>query len=227
MTQKLTYTLHGIDNSYRTINDKSQGYYREKGSKFIAYAFPVKSESEIKAHLEYVKNQNFGAHHHCYAWMLGVSKDKFRAFDDGEPKHSAGDPILGQIRSFDVTNVLVIVVRYFGGTKLGVGGLIQAYKAATFDALRQANIIVQDIVVSVEVEYDFSSTAEIMRLVSEFELKVLEQSFEEKIQMRVEVLVAMKGKLEEKIELLQVLGHNIKYEIGDGDHDDRIPETRL
>src|SRR5690242_5641679 len=121
--------------SYQTIEKSSDSIYKEKGSRFLAFARPVSSESDVKKVLESLRKEYFDARHHCFAWILGPEKKLFRAFDDGEPNHSAGDPILGQIRSRNLTNVLVVVVRYFGGTKLGVGGLISAYKTAASDAL--------------------------------------------------------------------------------------------
>src|SRR5689334_14470624 len=115
--------------SILTLKSDGKGIYKEKGSKFLGFAYPVSSESEIKERIASLKSEYFDARHHCFAWILGPEKKQFRAFDDGEPNHSAGDPILGQIRSRNLTNVLVVVVRYFGGTKLGVGGLIAAYRA--------------------------------------------------------------------------------------------------
>jgi uncharacterized YigZ family protein len=131
--------------SYRTIQAPTEGIYKEKGSKFLAFAYPVETEADVKGHLERIKKEYFDARHHCFAYMLGADRKKFRAFDDGEPNHSAGDPILGQIRSKNITNVLVIVVRYFGGTKLGVGGLISAYKTAAEDALNRAAVIEKEV----------------------------------------------------------------------------------
>src|SRR5688500_17706527 len=127
--------------SYRTIAKPAEGHYREKGSRFLAFAYPVTTESDIKAHISRLEQKYFDARHHCFAWMLGAEKQSFRAFDDSEPNHSAGNPILGQIRSKDLTNVLVVVVRYFGGVKLGVGGLVTAYRTAAEDALNHADII--------------------------------------------------------------------------------------
>src|SRR5690606_7725476 len=124
-----------MDDGYRTIAQPAEGLYKEKGSKFIALAYPVYTEEEIKDRLAELRKKYYDARHHCYAYMLGADKSRYRANDDGEPNHSAGDPILGQIRSADLSNVLVVVVRYFGGTKLGVSGLITAYKTATADAL--------------------------------------------------------------------------------------------
>ncbi len=112
--------------SFHTIEGPSEGLYKQLGNKFMAFAYPVSSEEEVKIKIETLKKKYFDAHHHCFAWTLGEDKRRHRAFDDGEPNHSAGDPILGQIKSKNLTNVLVVVVRYFGGVKLGVGGLMQA-----------------------------------------------------------------------------------------------------
>ena len=126
---------------YNTIEKPSFAEYKEKGSKFLAFAYPVDSETAIKERIDHLKKEYFDARHHCFAWMLGPDKTHFRAFDDGEPNHSAGTPILGQIRSKGITNVLIVVVRYFGGVKLGVGGLISAYKTTAQLTLEEANII--------------------------------------------------------------------------------------
>ena len=125
-------------NTYYTIESRTEGLYKEKGSKFLAFAFPVSSEEDIKKFQEELRTKYYDARHHCFAWVLGLDNQRWRANDDGEPAHSAGDPILGQIRSFELTNVLIVVIRYFGGTKLGVGGLINAYKTASEEALTQA-----------------------------------------------------------------------------------------
>jgi uncharacterized YigZ family protein len=121
--------------SFRTLRAPAEGIYKEKGSKFLAFAYPVETETDTKVILDALRKQYFDARHHCFAYILGADKPRFRAFDDGEPNHSAGDPILGQIRSRELTNVLVVVIRYFGGVKLGMGGLMAAYKAAAENAL--------------------------------------------------------------------------------------------
>src|SRR5690606_39655528 len=129
------------DDTYLTIADHAEGLYYEKGSKFIALAYPVSDEEEIKSLLENIRKKYYDARHHCYAYRLGREGLVFRANDAGEPNHSAGDPILGQLRSYNITDVLIVVVRYFGGTKLGVGGLINAYKTAAADAIENSTII--------------------------------------------------------------------------------------
>jgi uncharacterized YigZ family protein len=201
--------------SFLTLAAPSEGIYKEAGSKFLAFAYPVNSEPEIKDRIEQLRMEYFDARHHCYAWMLGKEKNKQRAFDDGEPNHSAGDPILGQIKSKNLTNTLIVVVRYFGGVKLGVGGLIQAYKAAAEDALNQAVIIEREVTRSVNVHYPYESTTEVMRLVKEFELHVTHQEFLAECMLQAEVKQKYVHQLTSKAELLKVTGHRISFSVGE------------
>jgi uncharacterized YigZ family protein len=173
--------------SYRTVQSPSQGNFKEKGSKFLSFAYPVRSEAEVKLRVEALKKEYFDARHHCFAWILGAAKERFRAFDDGEPNHSAGDPILGQIKSKNLTNVLIVVVRYFGGVKLGVGGLINAYKSAAGEALDKATIIEEEVIKIYRLMYSYQTTAEVMRLVKEFDLKIKVQNFSAECAMNVMV----------------------------------------
>lgn len=196
--------------SYRTIDGPVRGDYREKGSKFLAFAYPVENEQQVKSHLEALKKEYFDARHHCFAYVLGADKKKFRAFDDGEPNHSAGDPILGQIRSKDLTNILLIVVRYFGGIKLGVGGLIGAYKAAAEDALNFAIIVEKEVLKTLSLFYDYASTPEVMRLVKEFDLVIKEQSFDNRCFLTFDYKLKTKKNMLEKIHLLMATGHHIE-----------------
>src|SRR5680860_1427595 len=129
-----------MDDTYKTIEQPVEGYFKDKGSKFYAFAFPVNHENDIKEILTRIKKEHHSARHHCYAWRLGTEKITFRANDDGEPSSTAGKPILGQLQSFGVTNILIVVVRYFGGTLLGVSGLISAYRNAAANALNNADI---------------------------------------------------------------------------------------
>lgn len=198
--------------SFQTIKATSEGSYKEKGSKFLAFAYPVESEEAIKEKLTDLKKKYFDARHHCFAYMLGADKAKFRAFDDGEPNHSAGDPILGQIRSKNLTNVLIVVVRYFGGTKLGVGGLIQAYKAAAEDALLQAIVIEKEVKESVSIRYPYEATPEVMRLVKEFELEISAQEFGDDCSFKGVLRLRVKKEFVEKVSLLQALGNKIVLE---------------
>lgn len=195
--------------SFHTINGPSAGSYKEAGSKFLAFAYPVNSEEEVKIRLEGLKKNYFDARHHCFAWVLGADKSKYRAFDDGEPNHSAGDPILGQIKSKNLTNVLVVVVRYFGGVKLGVGGLIQAYKTAAEDALSQATIIETEVTRSVILSYPYEETTEVMRLVKEYELIIDKQEFLETCTLFAQVRLKVADVFQSRIELLQATGHKI------------------
>ena len=173
--------------TYRTLAQTSEGLYKEKGSKFIARAYPVQDEEAIKEILETLRKEFFDARHHCYAWILGPKGERYRANDGGEPNHAAGDPILGQIRSLELTNTLVVVVRYFGGTKLGVSGLIQAYRTAAAEALA-ANEIKEEVVrKKLKLEYGYELTNEVMRLISEYDMQVEDQQFTDKCFMQVSV----------------------------------------
>jgi uncharacterized YigZ family protein len=198
--------------SFRTIEEPSEGSYKEQGSKFLAFAWPVGSEDEIKNRIEEVKKKYFDARHHCFAWMLGEDKSRFRAFDDGEPNHSAGDPILGQIRSKSLTNVLVVVVRYFGGVKLGVGGLIQAYKTAAEEALNNAVIVEREVTHFIILHYPYESTTEVMRLVKDFDLTLVRQEFLEDCVLEAEVKRKFFDSFITKVELLKAWGHKIFLE---------------
>lgn len=196
--------------SYLTIDHPTTGLYKEKGSKFLAFALPVETEDQVRTHLESLRKEYFDARHHCFAWMLGAERKHFRAFDDGEPNHSAGDPILGQIRSRSLTNVLVVVVRYFGGTKLGVGGLISAYKQSAEDALNKARIVERDINDVFDLGFEYDATPEVMRLVKEFGLTVLDQKFELNCFISLQVPMRQRARLMEKLTLLQATGTNLK-----------------
>ncbi len=191
--------------SYSTIQKNSEGSYKEKGSKFLAFAFPVTNEEDVKIRVEELKKKYFDARHHCFAWVLGADKNRFRAFDDGEPNHSAGDPILGQIRSKDLTNVLVVVVRYFGGVKLGVGGLIQAYRTAAREALQKAIIVQEDVTEKFYLKYSFDATPQVMKLIKEFDLQIFQQNFDTCVNMEVEVKLKMKNDFLDKVKLLKNL----------------------
>ena len=130
-----------FDDSYKTIVNHSEGFFKDRGSKFISHAYPVKTEEDVKGILAQLRKDYYDARHHCYSYILNPDKSAFRINDDGEPSGSAGKPIHGQLLSYDLTNILVVVIRYFGGTKLGIPGLINAYREATRDALNQTEII--------------------------------------------------------------------------------------
>jgi len=198
--------------SFYTIEGSSEGSYKELGSKFHAFAIPVSSEEEIKNRIDVLKKKYFDARHHCFAWVIGEDKSRYRAFDDGEPNHSAGDPILGQIKSRNLTNVLVVVVRYFGGVKLGVGGLIQAYKTAAEEALNNAVVIEQEVAYAVQLHYPYESTTEVMRLVKDFDLIIIRQDFLEDCVLHADVKRKYYESFLSKAELLKALGHKISFE---------------
>ena len=166
-----------FDDTYKEVKTHTTGIYKEKGSKFIAYSYPVYSEQEVKEKLEEVKKIEHSARHHCYAYILHPDKSAQRANDDGEPSSTAGKPILGQILSNDLTNILIVVVRYFGGAKLGVPGLIRSYKTAASDAITDAMIITKTIKEHYEVSFKYPQMNDVMRLVKEFDLEVENTDF--------------------------------------------------
>lgn len=169
-----------FEDTYKTIAGPAEGIYREKGSKFIALAFPVESEAQIKEKLAEIQKQYFDARHHCYSYILGPNKDAYRLNDNGEPSGTAGRPIHGQLLSKDLTNTLVIVVRYFGGIKLGVSGLINAYKTAAKDALDHATIIEKTVDETYKVSFDYSVMNSVMQLLKDPYVSILGQGYEDR-----------------------------------------------
>ena len=166
-----------FNDTYKEIKSHATGIYKEKGSKFIAYAYPVYSEDEVKEKLEEVKKLEYAARHHCYAYVLNPDKSAWRANDDGEPSSTAGKPILGQIQSNELTNILIVVVRYFGGVKLGVPGLIRSYKIAAAAAIANATILSKKIKEHYDVSFKYPQMNYIMRIVKEFDLEVVNTNF--------------------------------------------------
>jgi uncharacterized YigZ family protein len=177
-----------IKDTYKTISKPSEEVlFKDKNSKFFGYAYPVQSEDEIKTHLEALKKQHHSARHWCYAYQIGTERIKYRANDDGEPSNSAGQPIYGQIQSFELTNVLVVVVRYFGGVKLGVGGLINAYRTGAQMALEQSNIIEKTINIDYLIRFDYKNMNKVMRIIKEKQLKIVNQTLELDCQIQISV----------------------------------------
>jgi uncharacterized YigZ family protein len=166
--------------SYFTITAPSTGIFKDRGSKFLAFVYAVKTEKEIKQHLLTLKKEHPSARHHCYAWRLGADKIAFRANDDGEPSSSAGKPILGQIQANDLTDVLIVVIRYFGGTLLGVNGLINAYKNAAADAIANTQREEKFIFFEYKIEFDFDTLNAVMRLLKEYEAKIISNNYDTK-----------------------------------------------
>lgn len=168
-----------FSDSYFTIKEPATGVYRDRGSKFLAFVFPVRSEEEIKMQLAVLRKQHPSANHHCYAWRLGPDAAAYRANDDGEPSGSAGKPILGQLQSKELTNVLAVVVRYFGGTLLGVSGLINAYREATIDALNNSLIEEKFILFEYKIEFSFEDMNSVMKVLKDTDSKIVSQNYED------------------------------------------------
>ncbi|MDD3877013.1 MAG: YigZ family protein [Bacteroidales bacterium] len=180
-----------FEDTYKTITGNSEGIFRDRGSKFIARTFPVNSEKEVKECLEEMRKMYSDARHHCYAYILNPDKSAYRVNDDGEPSGTAGKPIYGQLLSFDLTNVLIVVVRYFGGTLLGVSGLINAYRTATRTALENATIIEKTVNDVYKLTYDYSVTSDVMRIIKEFDAQFVEQQFEMKCTLTFSIRKSM------------------------------------
>ena len=175
------------DDTYQTISAPTTGDFRDRGSKFFAYAFPIRSEADWQTALDGVKSEHPKARHWCFAYRLGTDGNNFRANDDGEPSGTAGKPILGQIDSFGLTDVFIVVVRYFGGTLLGASGLINAYRAAARLALEAATIETKVITRQVRLEFDYSIMPEVMNAVKGQQLEILEQEFTDYGMLRIGV----------------------------------------
>lgn len=181
---------------YKTLSKPSEEIlFKEKNSKFFGYAFPILNENDAKENLEILKKQHNSARHFCYAYQFGTETVTYRANDDGEPNNSAGMPIYGQIQSFDVTNVLIVVIRYFGGVKLGVGGLISAYKTAAQLALENSDIIEKTIDTHFIVSFDYKNMNKIMRVIKEKNLEIINQ----KMELSCEIEIATRKKNAEEI----------------------------
>lgn len=192
--------------SYRIIKSSTEGFYKEKGSKFLAFAYQVNSLDQVKEKIVLLKKEYYDARHWCYAHIIEDGQHQLiRANDDGEPNHSAGDPILGQIRSFELTNTLVVVVRYFGGTKLGVSGLIHAYKTAAEEALQKAIIEIVEIKQDLKVEYGYEKTSDAMRIINDFGVEIKNQEFLEICTLFGSIEPEKYEAFKEKLSLIQVI----------------------
>ncbi len=197
-------------NHFYTINSQGTGLYKGKGSKFYAFSFPINSVAQANNRLDELRKEYHDARHHCYAYILGNNGLQMRANDDGEPKHSAGDPILGQIKSADLTNTLVVVVRYFGGTKLGVSGLIHAYKTAAEEALNSSKKIKQYISIPIHLSYGYGSTNEVMKLIDRYHLKIMHQEFLDRCMLQASIIISKNEAILKDIQLLKDTGYDIK-----------------
>ena len=191
------------EDTYKTIIGVAEGIYTEKRSKFIAIAIPVHAVEEIKQHLDIYQKKYYDARHVCYAYMLGHERKDFRANDNGEPSGTAGKPILGQINSNGLTDILIVVVRYFGGIKLGTSGLIVAYKAAAAEAIANATIIEKTVDDEIAVAFEYPFMNDVMRIVKEEEPEILEQSYDMDCLMKLRIRRSMMGKLRARLEKVE------------------------
>ena len=176
-----------FDDTYKTLAGPSEGLYKEKGSKFLAFAYPVRTIDEVKVHLEQLRKDYFDARHHCYAYILGPRKDAFRANDDGEPSGTGGRPIHGQLVSADITDTLIVVVRYFGGILLGASGLANAYKTAAKDAIEHATIIEKTIDCRYRLGFAYETMNDVMRILKDYDLKPENQNYDMNCSLEVSV----------------------------------------
>ena len=191
-----------MSDTYLTIQDKSEGIYTEKRSKFLAFAHPVETIDEIKDLQTDYKTKYYDARHVCYAYMLGPERTDFRANDDGEPSSTAGKPILGQINSRELTNILVVVIRYFGGVKLGTSGLIVAYREAAAEALSAATVIEKTIEETVTFTFPYMMMNSVMRVVKELNPRIVEQKYDETCIITLAIKRSMAPMLEERLNKL-------------------------
>lgn len=198
-----------MEDTYRTIEQKADGLYKEKGSKFIAYAYPVKEEEEVKEIVQSLKKEFYDARHHCYAYRLGAKGENFRMNDDGEPSSTAGRPIYGQLLSFDVTNLLVVVIRYFGGTKLGVSGLINAYQSATKDVLENAEIIEKTVDVAYLAHFGYHMLNDVMKVIKDEQPNIEHQEFDNSCNIKLSIRKSRAEILEAKLTNIEGLSLDI------------------
>ncbi len=188
---------------YRTLQRASEGIYQEKGSKFLAYAYPVDNMEEIRQRLSQIRCDHPAAHHRCYAYIMGCDPMESRSFDDGEPRHSAGDPILRQIQSFELTNTMVLVVRYFGGKKLGFGGLVNAYKKAARKSLSEAVIIKKHRTEHWSIFCDYQQLGAVLRIVEHLNIPLVNQQMNDSCCLKLNVRLKDKYKVMAQLQAIQ------------------------
>ncbi len=199
-----------FDDTYRTIEKPCEGVFRDRGSKFLAFAYPIATDNKIKEIINDLKAQHPKANHHCWAMRLGIDRSVFRINDDGEPSGTAGRPILNVLLSKDITNLLVVVVRYFGGTLLGVPGLINAYKMATEDALSKANIIQKSVNDVYTISFNYLQMNDVMRLIKDENMEIISQHFDNNCAVQVSVRKTKVNQVLSKINYLE--GVNARYD---------------
>jgi uncharacterized YigZ family protein len=195
--------------TYKTISSSSQGIYKEKGSRFVSFAFPVSEQKEIKPIIDKIRKENHEARHHCFAYMIGFERTNYRISDDGEPSGTAGKPILGQINSFGLTNLLIVVSRYFGGTLLGVSGLINAYRSATASAINNAELIEMTLREYYEIIYPYSSMNDVMIILKEENIGQTEQIFDLECRIKINFRASIRDKIISR--LSRIAGLNSTY----------------
>ena len=196
--------MNAISDTYRSIAAPAKGIYKELGSKFLAFAYPVETETAAKQILDEVRKEYFDARHHCYAWRLGLTGEPFRMNDDGEPSSTAGRPILGQLLSNELSDILVVVVRYFGGTKLGVPGLIRAYKSATQDAIANARIIEKVVGESFTLTFDYLQMNDVMKVLKEMDITPCNQQFDLRCSLGVRVRLSQIEDFRKQLDFCQI-----------------------
>lgn len=191
--------------TYKTIKTVSQGLYTEKKSKFIAFAIPIESVDRVKPELDKYKKEYYDARHICWAYMLGADRMEYRANDDGEPSGTAGKPILGQINSYELTNILILVVRYFGGIKLGTSGLISSYKAATIEAISKAEIIDKTVDIDIDFLFEYPFMNDVMRVVKDLAPSIIRQNYDMDCQMTLRIRKSLFDQLINRLEKVESL----------------------
>ncbi len=190
---------------YNTIKDISEGFFKEKGSKFFAFAYHVTSEEQINEFRQALRKKHHDARHHVFAYRLGAEKNIFRSSDDGEPANSSGPPILGQIKSHDLTDILIVVIRYFGGTKLGIPGLINAYKTAANDAITNSKVITKIQKKAINIKFEYPQMNNVMRIIKEESLAIVNQKLELSCEITVDVRISEYDKVLERFRLFHEL----------------------
>ncbi len=194
---------------YKTIRSSSEGIFRDRGSRFLSFTFPIADQAEIKPILDQLRKEHHDARHHCFAYMLGSERTIFRSSDDGEPSGTGGRPILGQINSFELTNILIVVVRYFGGTLLGVSGLINAYRSAAESAIQNSEIIECTLKEYYKISYPYISMNDVMKIIKEEDISQTDQSFETVCSIIISFSTTSKEKIMRRFERID--GVDLKY----------------
>ena len=201
--------MEEIISKYNTIKSSSEGNYKDKGSKFYAFAYPITTEDEIKEIQAKLRKEYYDARHHVFAWRIGADKKRFRASDDGEPSNSSGPPILGQIQSYNLTNILIVVIRYFGGTKLGIPGLINAYKTSAKLAIDNSEIIEKEVEDYYSIEFTYQQMNSVMKLIKDYNIFQTNQKFDLNCSLNIKMNVAVSESISEAFKKID--GVKINY----------------